>query len=161
MANLFSGIEAWQIWVIAGIVLCIIEIFTPGFFIMALGAGCFVAAVGSLFSGLNWQIVFFMAGSTVFFFVSRKLLVPRKPEPKDKFGMERLVGKSGSAIGAITPDSGYVKVGGEKWPARSEENMTIPDATTVEVFDFHGNKLMVRKREDPGNGEARPLQQGR
>ena len=146
MESLFSGIEAWQIWVIAGIILCIIEIFTPGFFLMALGAGCFVAAGGSLFSGLNWQIVFFLAGSVVFFFVARKLFVPGKREPKDKFGMERLVGKSGSAIGAITSDSGYVKVGGEKWPARTEEHTTIPDATTVEVFDFHGNRLMVREK---------------
>jgi len=146
MESLFSGIEAWQIWVIVGIMLCIIEIFTPGFFLMALGAGCFVAAGGSLFSGLNWQILFFVAGSVIFFFVSRKILLPRESESKEKFGMERLVGRSGSAIGAITSDSGYVKVGGEKWPARTEENITIPDSTTVEVFDFHGNRLIVREK---------------
>jgi membrane protein implicated in regulation of membrane protease activity len=145
MESLFSGIEAWQIWVIVGIILCIVEIFTPGFFLMALGAGCFVAAVGSLYSSLNWQIVFFVAGSIIFFFGSRKLFLPRKSESKDKFGMERLLGKSGSAIGEITSDSGYVKVGGEKWPARTEEDMTIPDSTTVEIFHFDGNRLIVRK----------------
>ena len=95
---------------------------------------------------LNWQIVFFVAGSIIFFFASRRLLLPRKEESKEKFGMERLVGKSGSAIGAITSDSGYVKVGGEKWPARTEEDITIPDSTTVEVFDFQGNRLIVRER---------------
>jgi membrane protein implicated in regulation of membrane protease activity len=146
MESLFSGIEAWQIWVIVGIILCIFEIFTPGFFLMALGAGCFVAAGGSFFSGLNWQIVFFLTGSIIFFFVSRKIFLPRQSESKDKFGMESLVGKSGSAIGAITSDSGYVKVGGEKWPARTEENRTIPDATTVEICDFSGNRLIVRER---------------
>ncbi len=140
------AIKAWQIWAIAGIVLCILEIFTPGFFVMALGVGCFVAAIGSLIFGLNGQILFFIFGSIVFFFVSRKLIFPKKFEAKEKFGMERLVGRSGSALGAITSDSGYVKVGGEKWPARTEENITIPDSTTVEVFDFHGNRLIVRER---------------
>ena len=147
MENLVSGIEAWQIWVIVGIILCIIEIFTPGFYLMALGTGCFVAAGGSLFLGLNWQIVLFVAGSILFFFGSRKLLLPRMAAPKEKFGMESLVGKRGFTIGEVTADSGYVKVGGEKWPARTEENITIPDSIAVEVVDFQGNRLLVRSRE--------------
>jgi membrane protein implicated in regulation of membrane protease activity len=146
MESLLSGVEAWQVWAIAGVVLCILEIFTPGFFLMALGAGCFIAALGSLMVGLNGQIVFFLVGSVIFFFASRKLFLPMKSEHEDKFGMERLLGKTGYAIGEVTSDSGYIRVGGEKWPARTEENIILPDSTTVEVYAFRGNKLKVRAK---------------
>ncbi len=148
MSHLLAEIDAWHLWVIAGIIFCMLEIFTPGFFLMAIGAGCFLAALGSLMMGLNWQIVLFILGAIAFFFASRRIMSPNESEPDQKFGMERLVGKMGITMGPVSYNAGYVKIAGEKWPARSEDKTVIPEATAVEIYAFSGNKLNVRVRKE-------------
>ena len=111
---------------------------------MAIGIGCFLAALSSLIFGFNGQIILFIIGSIAAFFLSKKVINSKKTS--DTFGMEHLVGQTGQSVGEITADKGHVKIGGEMWPARVGGNDVIADATHVDVYAFEGNRLKVRKK---------------
>ena len=136
--------SAWQVWAILGVILCILEIFTAGFYLMAIGIGCFLAALVALVFGINSQIIVFVIGSIAAFFLSKKVIYSKKAA--EKFGTEHLVGQTGQAVGEITVDQGHVKVGGEMWPARVDGDEVIADTTHVEIYAFEGNRLKVRKK---------------
>ena len=51
--------EIWQIWIVAALVLIIIEIFTSGFAIACLSVGCLLAAICAGFElSIAWQFGF-------------------------------------------------------------------------------------------------------
>lgn len=52
----------------------------------------------------------------------------------------RVVGKSGTAVTALSPD-GFVRVRGELWQARSEQ--PVPEGAVVRVRDIRGLVLFV------------------
>ena len=56
--------EIWQIWIVAALVLIIIEIFTSGFAIACLCVGCLLAAICAGFElSIAWQFGFFALGT--------------------------------------------------------------------------------------------------
>ena len=62
----------WQLWVIVGIVLLILEIFTPGFVVACLGIAFLIVAVPAFFGwDIKWQIVVFCIANLGIFFCIR------------------------------------------------------------------------------------------
>lgn len=145
MNSVISTLLVWQLWAMVGVVLCAVEMFTvtPGFYLLTIGIGCFIASAVSLVGGLSLQIVFLIIGSVGSFFLFRRLL--NFTESKDKFGVDGLIGQRGNLIEVTAFDKGYVKVGGESWPARSIDGATIQADTQVEVVAIDGNKLKVKR----------------
>lgn len=142
-------LEPWHAWIIAGVVLLIVEVVTPGFVVACFGIGCLVAGlVSPLGVGLLWEIVVFCVASLVLL-VTLRPLVARHLAPKGgelKTNVDALVGKRGVVTEAIEPvrDTGRVLVGGDDWRAASEAEDPIAAATPVVVVRVDGARVIVK-----------------
>ena len=142
--------DTWYYWLAFGIILIIIEIFTPGFVLASFGIGCLFAAFGA-FLGFNiyLQILLFCLGTLIVFFAIRPLykkhILPEKD--REPTNVDALKGKQARVIEKIdhSQDSGRVKIGGEDWRAVTEDNSVIEVGEHVEVMRIDGVKAVVRK----------------
>ena len=142
--------SAWVIWIIAGIICVIIEIFTPGFFFMSIGASAIITGLFALIvSNIYIQLVIFILISTLIFINMRKLskrFFKAKGEPTNIFA---LIGKEANVTKKISKaNKGYVKIGGEIWSAISIDEKTIEVGKTVTVKKIEGNKVIVSSLEE-------------
>lgn len=128
----------YQIWLIAAIVLVIIELLTAGF-----GVICF--AIGALFSALVafcdasliWQLVVFAVASLLSFLFIRPVvlrLLDRKSK-EVKTNADALIGKVAIVSETIDPEKnmGRVAVDGDDWKAVSAEGVVIEKGMKVEI----------------------------
>ena len=143
--------EHWHIWVIAGVVLLIAEIFTPGFVLACFGVGCLVAAVFAAFDlGLTFEVIVFCIVSVIAFFAVRPLFMKRIYRSDDdaaKTNVDALAGKEGMVAERIDPslNVGRVTLGGDNWRAVSVDGAVIERGEKVEVVRVEGTKLFVKE----------------
>lgn len=136
-------------WIILAITFFIVEILTPGvFFFSCLGIGALLAAITKLIT-TNWLVpwvVFIISSVAVVYFIRPMIQRVVRFMPA-KTGIDALVGKRVAVIEQINPEtgSGMVKVNGELWRARAEEN--IPKGVFVEVVKIEGTYLIVKRVE--------------
>ncbi|MCR5013290.1 MAG: NfeD family protein [Bacteroidales bacterium] len=141
--------EYYQIWLIAAIVLVIIEILTAGF-----GVICF--AIGALFSALTdylgaslvWQLVVFAAVSLLAFFFLRPVFLrflDRKTKDV-KTNADALIGKTAIVSETIdaTANTGRVAIDGDDWKAVSEDGSVIEKGQKVHVVNRDSIILTVK-----------------
>lgn len=143
--------EYYQIWLIAAIVLVIIELLTAGF-----GVICF--AVGALFSALAaflgmdslvWQLLIFAVASVLCFIFLRPVVLRflDKKSKDVKTNADALIGKT--AIVSETIDSsvnqGRVAVDGDDWKAVSADGSVINKGEKVEIISRDSIILTVKK----------------
>lgn len=113
----------------------------------ALGA---LAAFLTTLAGVEnvWvQVIVFVAVSAVALAVTRPILkrvIQRKTEPTNA---DMVLGKTGVVTESIDnlADTGYVKVGGAVWTARSADDSMIGKDEKVTVQEIRGVKLLVTK----------------
>ena len=144
--------EHWHIWVIAGVVLLIAEIFTPGFVLACFGVACLVAAIfAALDVGLTLEVIVFCIGSIIAFFAVRPLFVKRFYRSDDdaaaRTNVDALAGKVGMVVERIDPSMnvGRVVLGGDNWRAASVDGAVIERGEQAEVIRVEGTKLFVKK----------------
>lgn len=142
------GLEMWAIWVIAGIVLVVIEIFTPGFFFMSVGVAAILTGLLATFvDSLIINLIFFIISFSVLFLSLKKIgnkLLGSNLEETNVLG---LIGKPGKVTQAIhSNEKGYVKVGGEEWSAISDHNQELNVGQLITVKNVDGNKLVVSEQ---------------
>ncbi|MFT3835924.1 MAG: NfeD family protein [Myxococcaceae bacterium] len=142
------NLELWQLWLVAGLVLGVVEIKVSGFVFAWFGVGAFVAAaVAALGFGITPQTLAFAAVSLALFAGSRTIfssILMRAAGEHVKVGAEAMVGKEATVIEALPEDgSGTVRINGELWHARSMDGRR-PAGSTVVVESVDGLKLMVR-----------------
>lgn len=141
--------EYYQIWLIAAIVLVIIELLTAGF-----GVICF--AIGALFSALMdflgaslvWQLLVFAAASLLAFFFLRPIfirLLDRKTKDV-KTNADALIGRIGVVSETIDADQnqGRVAVDGDDWKAISVDGSVIQKGQKVEIVSRDSIILTVK-----------------
>ena len=119
----------WANWVILGFILCVIEIFTPTFFILLFGIGAFCAAITSYF-GLNLSIqllVFILVSVFLVFFERRLYLKYIIKDTVQESNVDGLIGKTAKVISIVTKDSmsGRVKIDGEILIAKTDQDEPI------------------------------------
>lgn len=136
----------WYLWLIAAGIFFIAEIATTGFLIFWLGIGALFAMCASFIT--NSVLI-----QTAIFVVSSVALIPlTKPIinkyidkgefiPTNAYG---LIGKKGIVTSDINnlEATGQVKVSGEIWSAKAEENLKV--GTEIEVLKIDGVKLIVK-----------------
>jgi len=140
----------WLFWLLAGLVLAILEILTPGFVLACFSFGCFVAAiVAALDFSLSWQISFFAATTFILFISARhvfgKLFGARKTPALTN--VDRLIGQIAITLEEVDNQRGQVKVEGEAWSARSGSGEKLPEGIKVRILRMEGNKLVVGPEE--------------
>ena len=137
----------WIFWLIAAGVFFIIEIATVGFLIFWLGIGALVAMITSL---LTDNIVV----QTTVFVITSAILIPLTKPFVDKFTNKKtiptnsysLINKKGIVITDINSleGTGLVKVNGETWSAKTEDESIVSKDTEVEIIAIDGVKLIVK-----------------
>ena len=141
--------EVYQIWLIAAIVLVIIEIATAGFGVIcfAIGAG-FSALAAGLGAGVTWQIVIFAVVSLLTFIFLRPVVIrwlDRKSKDV-KTNADALVGRKGIVSERIdaVQHTGRVAIDGDDWKAVSEDGSVIEKGQTVEIVKLDSIIVTVK-----------------
>lgn len=106
-------------WLIAGILLFLVEIFTPGFFAASLGIGAFVASLAAFLGGsIEVQVLLFSLISVISIFVFRPLIKKYLYKTIDvPTNADALIGKSGVVVQPIDENLGHgrVAIDGDEW----------------------------------------------
>ena len=136
----------WLIWLSAGIILAILEVFTPGFFIVGIGVSLAITALPAAMGLLFWvQLLVCGVMILIFFLLVRPLVMKIPHSDSKKTGTAALMGEEGIVVETITRiEGGRVKVGGEVWKAKSDE--TIEKDSLVIVTGVEGVTLNVRRK---------------
>ena len=141
-------LEAWHLWVIAGLVLWIMEIFTPGFVVGLFGTACLaVAPFAGAEVSVKMQLLVFGVATAIMTFAIRPLILKHfyGRDPKITTNVDALIGKSGFVTEIIDhPNgSGRVRIGGEIWRAVTQNESPVEIGRKVTVRKVEGNKLVV------------------
>lgn len=135
---------AW-LWLIGGVVLLIMEVIAPGFFLVFLGAAAiatgFFAVLFSL--GLAPQLALFALYAVIAVLVGRRFYANRgghSTDPHLNDRAARLVGKVVTVVTAVDDHSGRVRVGDGEWSARGGPAAA---GERVRITGVDGNCLTV------------------
>lgn len=142
--------EIWHYWVIAALVLIIVEIFTSGFAIACLSVGCFLAAIGSVFElTIAWQFGLFALGTFIGFIFVRPFVLKLMNKRSDNLvttNMDNLVGRKAVVTEKIEKDGfGRVKIDGDDWKARMEDDGEAEVGEKVTIVSNESIILTVKK----------------
>lgn len=141
--------EYYQIWLIAAIILVIIELLTAGFGVICFAIGAlFSALAGYLGAGLLWQLLVFAVTSVLtFVFLRPVLLKVLDRKSKDvKTNADALIGKVAivSETVDVAQNTGRVAVDGDDWKAVSADGSVINKGEKVEIVSRDSIILTVR-----------------
>ena len=140
--------EAWHIWLIVGIALMVLEIFTPSFVAGSFGIGAIFTSLVAYFSdNINIQILFFTGFSILAFVLIRPLLKRIEKKRETATNMDSLIGQSLMVVEEIGPDQkpGYTKVDGDMWRTISIQGEHFTVGEKAKVIRIDGNTLYVEK----------------
>lgn len=142
--------EIWQVWVVAALILIIIEIFTSGFAIACLSVGCLLAAVGSGFElSIAWQLGLFALGTFIGFIFIRPFvlkLMNKKTNNNVATNMDNLIGRKAVVTERIEKEGfGRVKIDGDDWKARMEDDGEAEVGEKVTIVSNESIILTVKK----------------
>ncbi len=128
--------------------MCILEMFTPGFFVIGIGASCIVTSLpAALHAPFALQLVVFAVALVLFFAVLRPLVLKFSGEGKAS-GTDAMKAKVGVVTKTVdnTLGTGRVKIGGEDWKARAEDNEVLEAGTEVCVVEIKGVTAYIRRK---------------
>jgi hypothetical protein len=150
MEGLTWDANFWHWWVL-GLVLLILEIFTPGFFFMWMGISAGVVGVVLLLDpGLGWQyqLIIFAVLSVASVLVWRAWL-RRHPTPSDQPALNRRgaqhLGRTFTLEGPIVNGRGRIRVDDTYWRAEGQDQ---PAGARVRVVAVDGVVLKVEGVEE-------------
>jgi membrane protein implicated in regulation of membrane protease activity len=136
------------IWLIAGIVLAIAELFTLDFVLIMLAGGSFAAAAVGLALPLPVQLLAFTLVSALGLVAVRpaiKRMLHRGAEHAP-MGNESVEGAEATVIEEVGDGRGMVKIGGELWTARPYDATQVIDVgVQVRVVEIKGATALVWK----------------
>ncbi len=144
--------QIYYYWLIAAIILVIIEILTAGFgsICFAIGAA-FSALAAFLGAGFTWQILIFAVVSLLTFIFLRPVamrFLDRKSKDV-KTNADAVVGKKGVVSEEINHanHTGRVAIDGDDWKAVSADGSVIGKGTEVEIVSIDSIILTVKACE--------------
>ena len=138
---------AWTLWLIVAGIFFVLEFATEGILFCWFGVGAIVA-IGVSFLTENFIIQFltFTVVSILLVICSRKFA--KKVEPKVvPTNVYTIIGKKAIVTTAIdnVKGQGQVKVDGDIWSAKTENDEIIPEGESVEIVKIDGVKTIVKK----------------
>ena len=137
----------WAIWIIAGLVLLIFEIFTPGFVVSLIGISSILTGVLAIFiKNIIIQIIVFSISLLLLMIYIRPIFLKYlvKKDAK-KSNIDALIGKNCIVETTIDnlKDEGYIKVGADYWKAKSINGSIIPKGSIVRIEKMEGITAFV------------------
>ncbi len=147
MADYFSTLLFWHWWVL-GLVLVVIEMVAPGFFLLWIGLAAGVTGlILVIVPGMGWQAQFLIFGVlAIGSVVAARFYFRRNPIETEDATLNRrgsqYIGHVFSLDEAIVNGVGKVKVGDSWWRA---EGPDLPAGERVKVVGVDGTMLKVEK----------------
>ena len=140
--------DAWLIWLIAGVFAAVGEILTTGFFLAPFAVGAFGAMLADLVgAGGTIQFIVFAALTLTCFGLVRPIAKRHMyTPPQIRTGAAALVGQSAIVLERVANDhaTGSVRIGGEVWTARSyDDDTVIEQGAKVQVVEIRGATALV------------------
>ena len=144
---MISGIEldpGW-LWLIGGVLLLILEVIAPGFFLVFLGAAAMATGLFTLLFGLGTapQLALFALYAVIAVLVGRRFYANRTADSTDPLLNDRagrLIGKSVTVVATVDEHNGRVRVGDSEWSARGGPAQV---GERVRITGIDGNCLKV------------------
>lgn len=142
--------EIWIYWVIAALLLFIVEMFTAGLAVICLSIGCLGGAIAAATeASIEWQLSIFAIVSFIALIAVRPLLkrLFYKGGEKVATNASAMVGKHGVVCTDINGDDeqGRVIIEGVDWRAIAENDEQLPKGTRVKVVAINSVVLTVKK----------------
>jgi membrane protein implicated in regulation of membrane protease activity len=135
------------VWIIAGLVLAVLEMIVPGMVIIWFGVAGVVTGILAIFvrnSYIQFGVFIVLSGLMVVFSQRIARRITRK-EP-ESVGANRMQDATGIVLQDIAPSVvGRVKVGGDEW--RAEAPVAIAKGTRVRVLRVEGTRVIVEPIE--------------
>ncbi len=153
--SILESLLSWQIFLIAGIILMLLEICLPAFFLLWVGVACLCTAgiqYVANFTALGQIICFssctFFSLIIGFFFYSRKSSENQYTGPSDLNNKtKQMLGEEfvlAAAISASQSDEKFFKIINDtRWAVQSNHDIPIESNTHVRVVSIKGNTLIV------------------
>ena len=147
MSDYFSTLLFWHWWLL-GLVLVVIEMVAPGFFLLWIGLAAGVTGlVLFIVPGMGWQVQFVLFGVLALASVAAaRYYVRRNPIGTEDATLNRrgaqYIGHVFNLDEAIVNGVGKVKVGDGWWRAQGPD---LPAGSRVKVVGVDGNMLKVEK----------------
>ena len=138
----------WELWLILAGVFLVLEIITVGFMVFWFAVGALLAMIVSFFTdNVVIQFLVFLVTSTLLLIFTKPIVNKILPKEIVKTQSSDIDGKVGIVTIDIEPlqGKGQVKIGNEKWSAKSADDVFIPTGTEVIVEKVDGVKAIVRK----------------
>lgn len=138
------------LWISVAIMFLLAEVGHPGlFFFLPFSCGAATTALVSVWTeSIIWQGITFLVVTGLAFVVIHYWLQLRKTvyEKHHKTNIDALIGQQAIVTQMIAPNgTGYVKISGEIWLARSLDNQLIESNTHVKVVATRGAHVIVQK----------------
>ncbi len=151
--------EAYGIWIIAGVIVLIVELLVPTFFLLWVAAGCFVGAiVAAVLPGVAWAPWAAFVGSTaVLLYLGGPLTRRLQKQRLTPSNVDAIIGKEGVVLETIDPieNTGRIRINADEWRARADEY--IERGARVCVLSVEGATLVVTEWD---RGDAYPTECG-
>lgn len=133
-------------WLIAAVILAVIEALTMGLTTIWFAGGAVVALGAALLGcGLPAQIVLFFVVSILLLIGTRKLFIGKLRTGQEKTNLDALIDKEALVTAEIRPmEVGIIRLGGQEWSAVCRlADTVIPAGETVVVKEIEGVKAIV------------------
>jgi membrane protein implicated in regulation of membrane protease activity len=140
----------WWHWIVLGIVVVLLELVVPAFFLVWFGLGALIVGV-VLFAvpGLSfaWQVLIWIVCSLAFIWLWFKVFKPGFYKTRAGMSKGAVIGEIGLVIRDIRPfEKGQIRfqkpvLGDEVWESIADEE--IKAGERVKVLDVEGNILKV------------------
>lgn len=136
-------------WVVAAIVLALVEASTANLVSIWFAAGALAAAIGAGLGASLWaEIVLFVAVSAAVLLFTKPLVKKIRGKEAESTNADRIIGKEAVVLEEIDPVSGQgqIRVLGQVWSAKSDKRIEAGKAVTV--AGIAGVKAVVEEKEE-------------
>jgi membrane protein implicated in regulation of membrane protease activity len=137
------------IWLVAGVLLAVAELFTLDFVLIMLAGGALAAAAAAaLDASIPVQVLAFAVVSALGMLAVRPAIRRRLHRDAEHavMGMDAIEGHEATVIEQVADDRGMVKIGGELWTARAYDATQVIEAgVLVRVVEVKGATALVWK----------------
>jgi len=140
-------------WIILGVLLMVLEIFTPTFFVFWFGLGSLAAAIVAYFyENTIFELLTFIVVSGILVLSTRKLAKKITGEEVRSINVDEIIGKEAIVVEQIDNKlgKGIVKISGDMWRAVSvNDDVVIPSGEKVIIEKVEGAHVIVRPAFKP------------
>jgi len=141
-----DGVAAWVWWVVAAVVLGIVEVTTLDLIFLMLAAGALAGAATALATdSVALQAVVALVVAVAMLGLVRPVALRHLRTPiETRTGIAALVGAKALVVERVDGHGGRVKLAGEVWSARSYDGETVLEpGDSVDVVEIDGATALV------------------